>query len=70
MVDGILVGHVDRDEQAVEFLSGSLAGGRVDIAHHDGGTLGVQPAPGGQTDAARTAGDDGNLASQALGQIH
>ena len=64
-----LVGDVDGDEGSLEFLRHPLPGLRVDVTDHDDGPLGPQPAGGRQPDTAGPAGDDGDPAGQALGQV-
>ena len=70
VVDGDLVGDVDRHERSAEFVGDGLARLRIDVADDDRGALGVHAPGRGQPDAAGSAGDDGDLSGQPLGEIH
>jgi hypothetical protein len=59
-----LVGHIDLDEAAPEFAGDLVTICLVDIADDDLGSLGGEPLPSGQPDAAGAAGDDGDLSCQ------
>ncbi len=56
-------------KQPAELIRDRLAGVCVEVADHDRRALGGEPPRGGEADAARAAGDDRDLAGEALGEM-
>ena len=69
VVDLVFVGNVDLHEEPLDLGRRRLAAYRVEIADHDACALGAHALRGREADAARAAGDDGDLASEALGEV-
>ncbi|CAB4535297.1 unannotated protein [freshwater metagenome] len=69
VVDLVFICHVHLNKRALEFLGRRSARFWVHVADDDGRTFRAHALGGRKTDSARAAGNDRDLAFQALGEI-